>query len=301
MKKRVLIGPSSFGQLDSKPLDLLEEAGLEIVPNPFSRRYTKDEIIDLLNGIDGLIAGLEPLDREVLEKAPGLQALSRCGSGMNNVDQEAATELGVKVSSTPDGPTQSVAEMTLGALLSALRMIPQMSASLHSGNWDKRIGGLLSGRTVAIIGFGRIGERFASLLRPFQAKIVVVDPYRETFPEWVEQLSMEEALITADVISLHVSGNDMILGEAQFAQCKQGLVLLNAARGGNIEENALCAALDEGKIISAWIDSLPREPYTGPLTDYEQVILTPHTSSYTLEGRLKMEVDCAKNLIRDLA
>ena len=300
MKQKILIAPSSFGQLDPRPIQMLEEAGFEVVPNPYSRRYTKKETIELLKGIDGLIAGLEPLDNDVLKSATQLKALARCGAGMNNVDQQAASQLGIKVSNTPDGPTQSVAEMTLGALLSAIRMIPQMNNSLHKEQWDKRIGNLLFGKTVAIIGFGRIGECFSKLLKPFDTRILVVDPMRSSFPDSVEAVSLQTALEVSDIISLHLSGDEQVLGHKELSYCKKGLVLLNAARGNNICEKALCNALDNEIISVAWIDSLPIEPYNGPLTKYEQVILTPHTSSYTKEGRLKMEVDTVKNLIADL-
>ena len=300
MKHKVLIAPSSFGQLDPTPIRILEEAGLEVVPNPFSRRYTKAETIELLKGINGLIAGLEPLDREVLSSATELKALARCGAGMNNVDQTAAEELGIKVSNTPNGPTQSVAEMTLGGLLSAVRMIHQMNSSLHNGNWDKRIGGLIHNKTVAIIGFGRIGECFAKLIKAFDVNILAVDLYRKTFPSYVKHVSLDEALKNSDIISLHVSGEDTILNSKEFSMCKKGVVILNAARGENINEEALCSALDSQKVSTAWLDSLPSEPYDGPLRNYEQVLLTPHTSSYTKEGRLQMETDCAANLIKDL-
>jgi D-3-phosphoglycerate dehydrogenase len=298
---KILIGPSSFGQLDPAPLRLLEKAGLEVVPNPFSRRYSKTEAIELLQGIDGLIAGLEPLDKEVLSQCKSLKALARCGSGMNNVDQEAAKKLNIKVSSTPDGPTQSVAEMTLCGLLSCLRMLPQMNQSLHNGEWDKRIGGLLTKKTVAIIGFGRIGERFSSLLSPFEVNILAVDLFRKEYPVGVKCVSFETALQEADVISLHISGEDCLFDQSAFSKCKKGLILLNAARGENVDEKSLCKALEDGTVASSWLDSLPREPYEGPLQKFEQVIMTPHTSSYTLEGRLKMETDCVLNLLKDLA
>ena len=118
MSLRVAIGPSSFAEEDSTPLRLLEAAGVEVVPNRWKRRLTEAEIIEHLQDVDGLIAGLEPLNRKVLQSArPRLRALARVGIGMANVDQDAARELGIRVSSTPDGPTEAVAEMTLAALL----------------------------------------------------------------------------------------------------------------------------------------------------------------------------------------
>ena len=117
MSFRVAVGPSSFAAQDDTPLKMLGSAGCEVVPNPFGRRLTEEEIIAHLEGIDGLIAGLEPLNRKVLSSAPGLKAIARVGIGMTNVDFDAAAEFGVKVSNTPDGPVAAVAEMTLTALL----------------------------------------------------------------------------------------------------------------------------------------------------------------------------------------
>ena len=302
MKLRILIGPSSFGQLDPSPIQLLEQAGCEIVPNPYKRRYSKDEIIELLKDIDGLIAGLESLDREVLEQhAKTLKVISRCGAGMSNVDLDAANELGIAVLNTPDGPTEAVAELTLGSLLCVLRSISVMNQSLHTGSWDKRIGFQLAEKTVAIIGFGRIGRRFVELLQPFNVRILIVDPAVDTCPEGnFSVVDLAQAVAEADIISLHLSGEACILGTNEFASMKDGVVVLNAARGGSIDENALTHALDQKKVAGAWLDALPKEPYDGPLTNYEQVLLTPHVGSYTREGRLKMEIDTARNLLHGL-
>lgn len=297
-RKIILIGPSSFGELDDKPLHILKNANCEVVSNPFKRRYTKQETIELLQkNIDGLIAGLEPLDREVLEKVPNLKVISRCGSGMSNVDVEAAAKLGITVCSTPDGPTLSVAEMTVGCMISLLRNIPQMNNSLHDGVWDKRIGNLLSEKTVAIIGFGKIGKKVVELIRPFQPRLLIVDPYLQEPPSIGVNVSLDEALEEADIFSLHLAGESCIFNENIFSKMKPGAIILNAARGGNISESALVDAVNKGTVAAAWLDALPHEPYEGPLQHLEQVILTPHVGSYTREGRLKMETDCVKNLL----
>jgi D-3-phosphoglycerate dehydrogenase len=300
-KQKILIGPSSFGALDDAPMKLLEDAGFEVVTNPHKRRYTKEEVIQLLEGVDGLIAGLEPLDRDVLSSAAGrLKVVSRCGSGMSNVDQEAAKELGIKVFNTPNGPTEAVAEMVLGCLLALMRRVPIMNASLHQGDWNKQIGNQLQGKTVAVVGFGRIGQRVAELLVPFGVKLLVVDP-RHCVPtgEYV-CCSLEEALRRADIITLHLAGEDCILDQAAFEMMKDGVYLCNAARGGSVNEDALIAALESGKVAGAWLDALPREPYAGRLREFDRVILTPHVGSYTQEGRLNMEMECARNLIEGM-
>jgi len=292
---KVLLGPSSFGSLDQAPLERLKAAGCEIIPNPYKRKLTKGEVIDLLKSdVSGLIAGLEPLDREVMEKT-NLKVISRCGSGMSNVDQKSAKDLGVEVRSTPDGPILAVAELTVGVMLSLLRTIPQASNDLHSGKWNKQIGRQLSGMTVTIIGFGRIGQKVAELLKSFHVKILTVDP--QVTNDLGSSVSLDEALSKADIVTLHCSGEDVLLGKNEFVKMKDGVFVLNGARGTNIDEDALIEALDSGKVAGAWLDTFCKEPYDGRLINYDQVILTPHVGSYTLEGRRAMELDSAENLI----
>lgn len=299
MKHKVLIGPSTFAALDPTPMEMLLEAGFEVANNPFGRKLTKSELKELLPGITGLIAGLEPLDKEVLCKSD-LKVISRCGSGLSNVDLEAAKELGIKIYSTPYGPTSAVAELTLGALLSLLRLVPQMDRDLHEGKWNKKIGTQLEGKTIVIIGFGRIGRRFAELLSPFKTKILIVDPLLQDSKEVFPMLTLEEALPQADVVSLHASGEIRILGEREFDLIQPGVFLLSSARGGLIDEDALIKSLEEGKIKGAWIDSFNQEPYSGPLTKFRQVILTPHVGSYTIECRRSMETESVENLLNAL-
>ena len=298
-KIKVLLGPSSFGELDADPLNYLKESGYEIILNSYKRKLTKGELFELLkDDVLGLIAGLEPLDREVLEKTK-LKVISRCGSGLSNVDQNAAKELGIKVFSTPDGPTLAVAELTIGVMLSLLRFIPQMNQDLHEGKWNKRMGLQLKEKNVVIIGFGRIGQKVASLLQPFEAHIIAVDPYlnNRDFNN-VEFLPLDMALRKADIVTIHCSGSEEILGEKQFYLMKKGSFVLNAARGGVINENMLVKALDAGRISGVWLDTFYEEPYKGCLKKYPQVMLTPHVGSYTVEGRKKMEMDTVTNLIK---
>jgi len=296
-QKEVLIGPSTFGEIDKAPLELLVKTGWHILENPFKRKLTKKELLDLLTkDVVGIIAGLEPLDRDVMERSK-LKVISRCGSGMTNVDIEAAKELGIKVFSTPYGPTSAVAEVTLGALLCLLRMISVMDRDLHGGSWSKRIGTQLEGKTVAIVGYGRIGAKLAELLSPFRVNILVVDPLAEGKALAFPVLSLEEALAQADVVSLHASGENPIIGAAEFGLMKPGVFLLNGARGGLVDEGALIKMLETGKVGGAWIDAFQEEPYSGPLTSFDQVILTPHIGSYSLECRRSMEMESVTNLI----
>jgi D-3-phosphoglycerate dehydrogenase len=254
-------------------------------------------LLKLLPGVEGLIAGLEPLDREVLQNSD-LKVISRCGSGMTNVDLNAAKELGIKVFNTPDGPKQAVAELTIGCLLSLIRQVPEMDRALHGGRWDKRVGRQLKEMTVLIIGYGNIGRTVGALLTAMGAHILISDPAFKGNDSQSANLEIRDALAQADAITLHCSGEDSILNQEEFNVMKEGAFLLNAARGSLVDEQALCAALDSGKVAGAWLDTFAQEPYEGSLSRYEQVILTPHVGSYTCEGRLRMESDCVQNLLR---
>ncbi|MFC1462393.1 NAD(P)-dependent oxidoreductase [Verrucomicrobiota bacterium] len=299
LKGKVLVSPSSFGKLDPAPLEALSGTGLEVVNNPYGRRLTKGEVIGLLVEVCGIVAGLEPLDEDVMTKSD-LKVISRCGSGMSNVDQDAAARLGIEVYSTPYGPTEAVAELTLGALLGLLRHVPRMDRSLHEGKWDKRIGVQLQGKTVTIIGYGRIGRRVAEVMQPFDVSILVVDPFLDGQDVEHPVMALEEALPQADIVSLHLSGEEQVLGEKEFAAMKEGVYLLNGARGGLVDEECLVKNLESGKVAGAWIDAFGVEPYEGPLTGFDQVVLTPHIGSYALECRRSMEMESAMNLINAL-
>ena len=298
--KKILISPSSFAELDSEPVDKLTGHGFVVVGNPFRRKLTTPELRDLLPGVIGLIAGLETIDRETMQKS-NLKVISRCGIGMSNVDLKAAQELGIVVRNTPDAPTIAVAELTVGAMIGLMRMIPDMSQELHDRKWSKKIGGQLCGKTVAIIGFGKIGRYVGKLLKPFGAKLMAVDPALKGEADQTPVVSLREALTQADVVTLHPGGTSQIVGSREFAVMKKGVFVLNAARGGVLDEDALLEAIKTGKVAGAWIDTFSQEPYDGPLVDCPQVILTPHVGSYTRECRQRMEMEAVDNLLTALA
>ena len=163
------------------------------------------------------------------------------------------------------------------------------------------MGGQIEGKTIAIIGLGRIGRRVAELLVPFHAKPIAVDPYlvkSETSP--CPLLPIDRALLQADIITIHASGDECLFDEAAFSRIKRGVLLLNAARGNIVSEKALIKALDEGIVAGAWLDTFEKEPYKGPLCNYENVILTPHIGSYTAECRQNMENEAVNHLLKAL-
>ena len=303
MTYRVAIGPSSFGDEDDTPLKILAESNVDVVPNSLKRRLTEDEIIAHLEGVDGLIAGLEPLNKRVLLTAqPRLKTIARVGIGMDNVDLTTAAELGIKVSNTPDEPARAVAEMTLTALLALSRRLVQTNTALHAGGWEKSVGIGLAGAKVLVVGYGRIGRRVGNLIRAFGAEVLITDPYvdESTLTAGERRVPLADGLREADAVSLHAGGTETLLGADQFREMKDGAVLLNSARAQLVDEDALVDALETGKLRGAWFDVFWQEPYKGRLLAFDQVLLTPHVGTYTRQCRLSMETAATQNLLRDL-
>jgi len=299
---KVAISTSSFATADSAPLDLLHAKGVNVISNPFSRKLTEDEIINHLEGVDGLVAGLEPLNNSVFTQCPQLKAIARVGIGMDNVDMEAADKADILVSNTPDGPTDAVAEMTLSAALALSRDILYSNTTLHNKEWKKSIGLSLKHAKVLFIGYGRIGRKAAELFCALGSQIMIYDPVVDINDMKLGEklVELKEGFATADIITLHAGGNKSILTTTEFEQMQNGVIILNSARGELIDEKALITALDSGKVASAWLDVFSEEPYTGKLTEYEQVLLTPHISTYTIQCRRDMEITAVNNLLRDL-
>ena len=156
---KIAVGASSFGDAAPEVLEWLQEKGIEVVRNPYGRKMTQEEIIEHLQGAVGLLAGLEPLNEEVFRACPELKAIARIGIGMDNVDREAAARHGIKVSNTPEGPTDAVAEMTLAALLAICHNLIPANEDVHKGIWKKRMGRSIQELKVLMVGYGAIGRR----------------------------------------------------------------------------------------------------------------------------------------------
>jgi D-3-phosphoglycerate dehydrogenase len=301
IKPRVFISTSSFAEYDTLPLKLLSDAGMNARVNPYKRQLTQDECLSLYKDIDGLIAGTEALTAAVLKSARKLKVISRCGVGMDNVDLEAARRQGIQVFNTPNGPTAAVAELTLGLILALLRHIPRADRDIRAGKWQKRMGNLLQGKKVGIIGFGRIGQKVAELVQALGTQVVYSDP--AVNKAGYTRLPLDKLLSQSDIVSLHLSGGGKgapLLSYAELRSMKQGSWLINCARGGIVDEEALSQVLQEDWLSGAAVDVFTQEPYTGPLAKLDNVILTPHIGSYAVEARVEMEVQAVKNLIKGL-
>ena len=303
---KIFISTTSFAEYDKKPLELLRSAGFEVILNPYKRKLKPEEIVALASDCDGIIAGVEQITEEVLRSLPKLKAISRCGVGLDNVDLEAAEKRGILISNTPNAPSQAVAELTIALILNLLRKVSLSDRRVRNGQWKKEMGQLISGKTVGIIGLGRIGKRVTELLKSFEVKILASEPNPDK--KWVRKnkinlVSMDELLKESDIVTLHIpytEQNRNLINSERLKIMKRGAILINTSRGGLIDEMALYQALKSGHLGGAALDVTEVEPYQGPLTELDNVIITPHIGSYAVEARIQMETEAAMNLIRML-
>jgi D-3-phosphoglycerate dehydrogenase len=300
---KILTTTSSFGKVDPAPLALLQAEGFEVIVNPYGRKLSVEESKEILKGYDGLIAGTESLNEEVLNTADSLKYLCRLGAGMDNVDFEATKKLNITVENTPSAHVDGVAELTLGGILSCLRSIANAHTNITNGIWEKPMGSLLKGKTVGIIGLGRVGSRLVELLAPFKVKVLAFDLYQNT--EFAERnnvsfVAMDKLISTSDIITIHTpfspEAKHMVNAEF-FAKAKKSVCLVNASRGGLVDESALLELLTANPTASAYLDTFEEEPYHGPLTKVKNCTLTPHIGSYASEVRINMEMEAAQNVI----
>lgn len=284
--------------------DLL--ASLDVVyVNSTGKRLEEDDLVRVLEDAEIVIAGTERISRTVIDHAPQLKIISRVGVGLDNIDLGAARERNITVLSTPHSPVTAVAEHTVALILSSLKRIPYLDTCVRLGNSPKGSGSLLSGKSAGIVGMGRIGRKTAGLLEALGCRILWYDPYATVMEDHnrIRYDSIRELMPHCDIVTLHAPAqedNRPILDQQTLAVCRKGVFIVNTARGSLIDENALLRALDDGTVAGAALDVQSVEPYKGPLIRYQQVILTPHVASNTIESREQMEKEAVTNIIRTL-
>lgn len=262
------------------------------------------DLAEALSDADAVIVrSSTKITREALAHADRLQVIGRAGVGVDNIDVEAATERGIAVLNAPSGNTTSAAELTMALLLSLARRLPAASRSMRAGEWDrKRFRGTeLYGKTLGLVGAGRIGSEVARRARAFGMQVAAYDPYlkedRAKALE-IELVSFEEVLTRADVLSLHVPLTDDttgLIGEAELRRMRPGAFVINAARGGVLDQDALVRVLDDGHLAGAALDVYTEEPPPPdhPLRSRDDVVLTPHLGAATVEAQHNVAVEVA--------
>ena len=303
---RILISTTSFAKNSCLPINIIENNNCDIIFNNLSRKLNENELFSFAEDVDGIIAGTETYSMNVLEQLPKLKVISRLGVGMDNIDLDTAKQMGIKVYKTQTTPALAVAELVLGLMLDLARKISHQNKTLKSGTWKKEMGNLLHGKTLGIIGLGDIGKTLVKLVKGFDFTVLAFDLYQdEQFAKkyGVNYCDLDTLLSESDIISIHLNLTDetnQLMNAEQISKMKPESILINASRGEMINEEALYKALKEKKILGAGLDVFNDEPYSGALTELENVILTPHIGSYAKELRIQMEIEAVENLIRGL-
>jgi phosphoglycerate dehydrogenase-like enzyme len=260
-----------------------------VIYNPFERPLTSSEVGALLPGCDGYIAGLDYIDRAAIDRADQLKVIARYGIGVDRIDLAAAAEKSIVVTNTPFANAVSVAELTIGMILSLARSIPALTADTRTGGWSRIAGITLEGKTVGLVGLGSVGKQVALRLRAFDCTLLAYDPAADAdfaAANRIELVALEDVISQADFLSLHCSLLPVTRGmvNASFlAQVKPGAYLINTARGELIDEAALFEALQNGHLRGAALDAFAQEPpgKDNPLLALPQVIATPHSGAHT--------------------
>ncbi len=281
-----------------------EANSYELVFNGTGRPLTEDELIPMLEGWVGYLAGLDHITDKVIGSCPGLKVISRYGVGYERVDTASAKVHGVTVTNTPGANSEAVGELAMGLIIAAARKIPSLDRSTRSGGWLRSTGTELLGKKIGILGLGAIGRVTARCAMGFGMEVMAYDPYIDSDYcrcHGIEVKTFDEIISEADVISLHLPLTDetrhVISGDA-FRAMKDGVILVNTSRGGIIDEDAALEALESGRIAGLCLDAFENEPpEDSPLFAYEQVIVTPHTGAHTKEATDGMADMAVRNLI----
>ena len=301
---KVLVSTSTFGEFDETPLRKLKQNGFEVVVNPYGRKLQPQDSIELMRDIDGIIAGTEPLNSDILKRANRLKVISRLGVGLDNVDLTAAKELGIQVASTPAAPTEAVAELTLGLMIVLARRVVEADHAIRNGSWKPLMGVLLAGKTLGIVGLGRIGKRVAELVQPLSMSILAYEPFADgsfVTKYQIGLVSLSELFSQADIVSLHIPllpETRGLVSRELFALMKPTALLINTCRGEVVDEAALLQAVESNRLAGAALDVYNEEPYRGPMKQNSRIILSAHMGSYAKEARIQMEHEAVENLIR---
>lgn len=300
-KAPVAITIRSFDQYGRAMKKLNDEFEIVYI-NSTGLRLSENDLMSALKNAEYVIAGTEVFSKKVIEASTNLKVISRVGVGIDNIDLTTAENLRISILNTPDAPGLSVAEHTLALLLTILKNIPKYNNQMRSGNSTVEPGLMLSGKTVGIVGLGRIGYRVATMLAALGCTIHYYDPYIQSNPpsKWIGMSSLENLVNSVEVVSLHTAPQKegtAIFDNRIFAQCKKGVIVINTARGSLIDEKALANALDAGIVTAAGLDVFPTDPYEGELLKYPQVIVTPHVASNTIESRQQMEMEAVEHII----
>jgi len=308
MSYKILVATRSFGSTSYRPLDILEATGCELVRADMSIPMTEDRLVELLDGVQGAIIGVVPMTERVIKNSPSLKVVSMHGVGVDHIDLQAAANAGVVIANCLGSNDQAVADLAFGLMISVAREIPKIDRSIRQGDWGRHKGSELWNKTLGLIGLGYIGRGVAKRALGFDMKVLVYDPYitqEESEAVGATLVPFETVIAESDFLSLHAPMNDetnRMIGSQQLEAMKESAYLINTARGSLVDEAALFKALTDGQIAGAALDVYTNEPpKDGPLLGLDNIVLTAHIGSHTVEAIERMGVMAAENVLMTLS
>jgi D-3-phosphoglycerate dehydrogenase len=289
----------------------IADAGVELLRSRFDVDVDQtSELSEVIGRYDGIIIrSATQITADLIEQAERLKVIGRAGVGIDNVDVDAATRRGIVVANAPESTVVSAAEQTVGLLVALARNIPQAHAALKQGRWERsRWSGVeLDGKTLGVVGFGRIGQQVARRALGLGMRVLAFDPYvsEERFRELGAEpaASLDDVLAESDVLTLHsplTNETHGLIDSEAIAKMRDGARIINAARGSLVDEEALAEAILSGKLAGAALDVFSEEPYTGPLLELDQVVVTPHLAASTDEAQDRAGVIIAEQVVAAL-
>lgn len=302
---KVLVTATNYSKYCQAGKKILENAGCEIIENPHGRPYTFDELKEIVEDIDGVVVGVDDWNEDVFKLAPKLKGMARFGVGVDNIDLNAAKEHGIIVCNSPGINSSAVAEQAVALLLSLIRNIPEMNSAVRKGEWPRPMFHELKSRTIGFLGFGAIARNVAQRLAGFGPEMIAYDKYpnQEAADKLgVRLVSQEEVLKESDIISIHLPATDEtkhLINKETIQQMKDGVYIVNTARGSIVNEADMAEALESGKAAGFGTDVFEHEPIdlSGPLFKYDNYIATPHVSAETFENCETTSVVTARALL----
>ncbi len=303
--KKILVTATNYSKYCGEGKQLLLDYGCEIIENPHDYTYSEKELMELVKDIRGAVAGIDIWDEEIFKLAPDLKVIARFGVGVDNINLRKARDYGIVVSNAPGINTSAVAEQALGLMLSLTRYIPCLNASLHKGEWTRPMAHELKSRTVGFLGFGAIAVNLADKLKQFGTRMIAYDkfPNREKAHKLgVNFVNLEEVLRTSDIISIHMPATEETRGfinKETISLMKDGVYLVNTARGGIVEEKAIYEGLKSGKIAGFGTDVFENDKAfkESPLFEFPQYIATPYVAAETYENYAATGIATARAII----
>jgi phosphoglycerate dehydrogenase-like enzyme len=291
MAKKILVTPRSLTRDGHPALDKLKEAGFEVVFCTRGKQPDENELVSLVPGCVGWLAGVEKISARVFEAAKELKVIGRNGVGVDKIDLAAAEAAGVKICRAIGANSRGVAELAFASILALVRAIPFSDARFKAGEWERRKGVELDGRTLGLLGCGRIGKLVAGFGLAFGMKVLAYDPYPDESFRPAGEFSfvdLDRVLAESDVVSLHCPPREdgkPLIDKAALAKMKEGVYLVNTARAELLDEEAVLAAIDAGRTAGLATDVYREEPPKDScLVESDRVIATPHIGGYTRES-----------------